>query len=83
MSEQAKEYIKKHHPNPDSLFEGNDRDEFIYKNIIALMDGFADHHHKEELKKISERLENRVDVIRSEPDGIVRETMINNILIDL
>ena len=48
---------------------------------------------KEELKKqlalhdvsnfVKQELERRVDLILSEPDGIVRETMINNLLIDI
>ena len=48
----AAEYIKNEHPDPDSLFEGTDRDEFMHKAICALMLGF----HKSENAEVLEFL---------------------------
>lgn len=38
---------------------------------------------EDKIQKIKDELDKRLSVILSEPNGIVRETMINNFLIDI
>ena len=65
------------------------------KNLVLIcdaMDEFAKQYHKEQLtlnedsqqrELLMATLTSRVLTIQNEPDGIVRETMINNLLIDI
>jgi hypothetical protein len=39
--------------------------------------------HQSQLREIREILESRINIIKSEPNGIVRETMIDQLLIEL
>ena len=38
---------------------------------------------EDKVQKIKDELDKRLSIILSEPNGIVRETMINNFLIDI
>ena len=47
------EFILNHHPDPDSLFTGvGERDDFLMKNITALMQGYAEMMESEDTKRL-------------------------------
>ncbi len=80
----AKDFLKENYPE----FKG-----FIEHTLVAEMaQKYAEHYHTLQLSKadvsqyneqLIAMLTSRVLTIKSEPDGIVRETMINNLLIDI
>jgi hypothetical protein len=55
----------------------------IDKEVIGLMEEYAKVSHQSQLREIREILESRINIIKSEPNGIVRETMIDQLLIEL
>ena len=83
----AREYLKglnEHDPVWDTAEE--------YEHTEDQLINFAERYHEKQLKLlrigvvsnfVRQELERRVDLILSEPDGIVRETMIKNIPLDL
>lgn len=83
----AEEYLKGLNEH-DPVFEIDTEYEFTEQQLI----NFAERYHEKQLKLlrigvvsnfVRQELERRVDLILSEPDGIVRETMISNLAIDL
>ena len=75
----------------DSL-QISERSVYDRKDIEHPLDCLLEDYHQEQLKLlrlgvvsnfVRKELERRVDLILSEPDGIVRETMIKNIPLDL
>ena len=80
----AKKYV---HGMHDAL---TDRQEI--KDMVTDIETYAKEYHQSKLKLLGigvvsnfvrQELERRVDLILNEPDGIVRETMIKNIPLDL
>lgn len=83
----AEEYLKGLNEH-DPVFETDTEYEFTEQQLI----NFAERYHEKQLKLlrigvvsnfVRQELKRRVDLILSEPDGIVRETMIKNIPLDL
>jgi len=83
----AEEYLKGLNEH-DPVFEIDTEYEFTEQQLI----NFAERYHEKQLKLlrigvvsnfVRQELERRVDLILNEPDGIVRETMIKNIPLDL
>ena len=83
----AEEYLKGLNEH-DPVFEIDTEYEYTEQQLI----NFAERYHQKQLKLlrigvvsnfVRQELEMRVDLILSEPDGIVRETMIKNIPLDL
>lgn len=83
----AEEYLKGLNEH-DPIFEIDTEYEFTEQQLI----NFAERYHEKQLKLLRigvvsnffrQELERRVDLILNEPEGIVRETMIKNIPLDL
>ena len=83
----AREYLKGLNEH-DPVWDTAEEYEYTEDQLI----NFAERYHEKQLKLlrigvvsnlVRQELERRVDLILSEPDGIVRETMIKNIPLDL
>lgn len=83
----AREYLKGLNEH-DPVWDMADEFEYTEDQLI----NFAERYHERQLKLlrigvvsnfVRQEIERRVDLILSEPDGIVRETMIKNITLDL
>ena len=83
----AREYLKGLNEH-DPVWDTAEEYEYTDDQLI----NFAERYHEKQLKLlrigvvsnfVRQELERRVDLILSEPDGIVRETMIKNIPLDL
>ena len=83
----AREYLKGLNEH-DPVWDTAEEYEYTEDQLI----NFAERYHEKQLKLlrigvvsnfVRQELERRVDLILSEPDGIVRETMIKNITLDL
>jgi len=83
----AREYLKGLNEH-DPVWDTAEEYEYTEDQLI----NFAERYHEKQLKLlrigvvsnfVRQELEKRVDLILSEPDGIVRETMIKNISLDL
>lgn len=83
----AREYLKGLNEH-DPIWDTAEEYEYTEDQLI----NFAEIYHEKQLKLlrigvvsnfVRQELERRVDLILSEPDGIVRETMIKNIPLDL
>lgn len=83
----AREYLKGLNEH-DPVWDTAEQYEYTEDQLI----NFAERYHEKQLKLlrigvvsnfVRQELERRVDLILSEPDGIVRETMIKNIPFDL
>ena len=65
------------------------KDYWMYDNLyteidlIELLEAFSLHVVSQRSELLMATLTSRVLTIQNEPDGIVRETMINNLLIDI
>lgn len=83
----AREYLKGLNEH-DPIWDTAEEYEYTEDQLI----NFAERYHEKQLKLlrigvvsnfVRQELERRVDLILSEPNGIVRETMIKNIPLDL
>ena len=83
----ATEYLKELNEH-DPVWDTAEEYEYTEQQLI----NFAERYHEKQLKLlrigvvsnfVRQELERRVDLILSEPDRIVRETMIKNIPLDL
>ena len=83
----AREYLKGLNEH-DPVWDTAEEYEYTEDQLI----NFAERYHEKQLKLlrigvvsnfVRQELERRVDLILSEPNGIVRETMIKNIPLDL
>jgi hypothetical protein len=65
------------------------KDYWMYDNLyteidlIELLEAFSLHVVSQRSELLMATLTSRVLTIQSEPDGVVRETMINNLLVDI
>jgi hypothetical protein len=86
--QECKEIVAREHGYnnfEDALWGDNSNDAEIIIDLANKM--YYEQSECESLKAENERLKSEIAksvcMIKSEPDGIVRETMINNLLIDL
>jgi hypothetical protein len=64
----AGDYIKNHHPDPDSLFQGTDRDKFMHKAICGIMEAYNQSENVKVIEFLNMIL-NSYKVINTEEDA--------------
>jgi hypothetical protein len=80
-NKQAREFLKGKGIHPTEPIYWDLEESRI--SLDELLEEYAKVSHQSQLREIREILESRINIIKSEPNGIVRETMIDQLLIEL
>lgn len=83
VAKEAVKSIEEKQKHQDEQYAIIAREYELALNEVIRLQNIVDAGNKEAVKEFAEELMRRRNLIMSEPDGIVRETMIANLLVDL